>query len=374
MASDIAVTLADVQEAARRIKGLAHQTPVSVAFSAAAACRRFQPAATPPAGTARPPASRPQVLTCSTLDALSGLRLHFKAEVFQKGGAFKFRGAANGVMALSDEAAAAGVVTHSSGNHGGAVALAAKMRGVPAHVVVPSNTPEIKRAAIREYGARLLVCEATIDAREAACAEVQRQHPGSTFIPPYNHPLTIAGQGTIALELLEQVGAGGEGGCAAALASHHCTCVESSAAALGPNTPPALPPQVPNLDAIIVPVSGGGMISGIAVAAAALRPGIKVIAAEPTGRNAAADVAASKAAGRPVALPKPATICDGLEARLGDLTWPIVRDLVADVVTVSEEEVVAAMKLVMERMKVGGGCWGPWVGCQDASAGGREPC
>ncbi|GAB4819160.1 hypothetical protein N2152v2_006206 [Parachlorella kessleri] len=162
------------------------------------------------------------------------------------------------------------------------------------------------------YGGQVTLCEPTIDAREAATAEVQAA-TGAVFIPPYNAKDTIAGQGTIALELLE---------------------------------------QVPDLDAIIVPVSGGGMLSGIAVAAKALRPGILVLAAEPTGLNNAADVAASKAAGRLVPTPKPVTIADGLEARLGDLTWPIVRDLVDGVITISEEEIVAAMRLCFERMKV----------------------
>jgi threonine dehydratase len=233
-------------------------------------------------------------------------------EVFQTIGAFKFRGAVNAIFSLSDEAARHGVVTHSSGNHGAAVARAAQLRGIAAHVVVPANTPAIKRAAIRSYGVEPVVCEATIDAREAACAAIQAQ-TGATFVPPYNHPLVIAGQGTMALEFLQ---------------------------------------QVPQLEAIIVPISGGGMLSGVAVAAKALKPSIKVLAAEPVGRNNAADVAACKAADALVQRPKPVTICDGLEARLGSLTWPVVRRLVDDVLTVREEEVVAAMQLVMERMKV----------------------
>lgn len=272
----------------------------------------------------------------------------------QRSDADAVQGAVNAIFSLTDEEAARGVVTHSSGNHGAAVALAAQLRGITAHVVVPANTPEIKRAAIRSYGVEPIVCEASIDAREAACAAIQRD-TGATFVPPYNHPAVISGQGTIALEFLE---------------------------------------QVPQLDAIIVPVSGGGMISGIAVAAKAIKPCIKILAAEPVGRNAAADVSASKAAGElvqvggqgPVVLqvlvkqrcmcpfccmtwascsvmpvpalllqlPKPVTICDGLEARLGSLTWPIVSRLVDDVLTVTEEEVVAAMQLVMERMKVRG--------------------
>ncbi|PRW57516.1 serine racemase [Chlorella sorokiniana] len=273
------VSLQDVEEAAGRVAPWVHTTPV---------------------------------LTSSTLDELSGRRLHFKAEIFQRGGSFKIRGACNSVFALPDDVAAHGVVAHSSGNHAAAVALAAKLRGIPAQVVVPKDTPAIKQAAIRTYGVEPILCEPTMEAREATCAAVQQQ-TGATFVPPFNSVLTIAGQGTIGLEFLQ---------------------------------------QVPELEAIIVPVSGGGMISGIAVAAKGIKPSIRIIAAEPAGRNDAADVAASKAAGQLVQLPKPATICDGLQARLGSLTWPIVQRLVDDVVTVSEEEVVAAMQLIMERMKV----------------------
>lgn len=205
-----------------------------------------------------------------------------------------------------------GVVTHSSGNHAAALALAAKLRNIPAHIVVPSNTPKCKVDAVRASGGTLYFCQPSMDAREAMCGQIQRQ-TGATFIPPYNHSAVMSGQGTIALELLQ---------------------------------------QVPDLDCIIVPVSGGGMISGIAVTAAALQPGIKVVAAEPVGTNNAADVARAKEAGCPVACDKPSTIADGLQGRLGDLTWPIVRDLVAGVVTVTEEEIVAAMRLVFERLKV----------------------
>ena len=250
------------------------------------------------------------VLTSTALDALAGLELHFKCEVFQKTGSFKFRGAYNAVSTLPPDAKA--VVTHSSGNHAAAVALAAQLRGIPAHIVVPSNTPRIKRSAVASYGGRLVVCEPTMEAREAACAALQRD-TGATFIPPFNSAAVICGQGTIGLELMQ---------------------------------------QVHGLDAIVVPISGGGMCSGIAVAAKSLCPGIKIIAAEPSGRNAAADVAAAKAAGHLVPLPKPDTICDGLQARLGSITWPIIRDLVDEVVVVTEEQVAAAMRLCYERLKV----------------------
>lgn len=287
-AAQYCCTLSDIQEAAERIR------EGGSAAGAGGAC------VTP-------------VITSSTLDRLAERQLFFKAEVFQRTGAFKVRGALNAVLSLSEAEAAHGVCTHSSGNHAAALSYAARLRGVPAHIVVPSNTPQIKRAAVESYGGRLVVCEPTIDAREAACRRVQ-EATGATYVPPYNDALVIAGQGTIALELLD---------------------------------------QVPQLDAMIVPVSGGGMLSGVAIAAKALKPGITVLAAEPCGRSGvAADVAACKARGELVRLDKPETICDGLEARLGELTWPIVRDLVDGVVVITEEEVVDAMQLCFERMKV----------------------
>ncbi|PNW82207.1 hypothetical protein CHLRE_06g278101v5 [Chlamydomonas reinhardtii] len=253
------------------------------------------------------------VQTCSALNELAGGRqLFFKCEIFQRTGAFKFRGACNSVQLLSDEEAKKGVVTHSSGNHAAALALAAKLRGIPAHIVVPHTTPQCKVDAVRAYGGTLYFCEPTVDAREAKCAEVAAT-TGATLVPPYNYGPVIAGQGTIALEFLE---------------------------------------QVPDLDALVVPVSGGGMISGIALAAKALKPGIKIIAAEPGGTNGGADVALSKMAGWVVPCAKPNTIADGLQGRLGDLTWPVVRDLVDCVVVVDEQEIVGAMRLIMERMKL----------------------
>lgn len=255
------------------------------------------------------------VLTCSTMDTLAGAELFFKCEIFQKTGSFKFRGALNAVScALEANPDTAAVVCHSSGNHAAAVALAAKLKGLEAHIVVPSNTPLIKRNAVATYGGKLILCEPTVDAREAACAKVQAA-TGAAFIPPYNHPNVICGQGTIGIEFLD---------------------------------------QVPDLDAIVVPISGGGMTSGIAVAAKSLKPGIKIIAAEPCGRDGkGADVAAAKEQGGIVeGMGKPDTICDGLQARLGSLTWPIVRDLVDAVEVVTEQQVVDAMRLVYERLKV----------------------
>lgn len=275
-----AATLQDVEAAAGRLKGRAHVTPV---------------------------------LTCTALDSRAGRALHLKAEVFQKGGAFKFRGAFNAVAALPADARDRGVVTHSSGNHAGALALAAKLAGVPAHIVVPRGAPACKLAAIVEYGGKIYECEPNVAAREARCAEVQAE-TGATLVPPYNYGPVIAGQGTISLEFLR---------------------------------------QVPELDAVVVPVSGGGMLSGIALAAKALKPSIKVLAAEPVGRSGdRADCAASLAAGELVKLTEPDTIADGLRAKLGDLTWAIIKDHVDGVVTVAEDEIVDAMQLVFERVKV----------------------
>ncbi|GAQ84128.1 serine racemase [Klebsormidium nitens] len=250
------------------------------------------------------------VLTSSSVDGLAkGRSLHFKCEVFQKGGSFKFRGACNSIFSLSDEDARHGVVTHSSGNHAAACALAASLRNISAHIVVPNGAPECKVAAVRRYGGDVVFCEPTLQAREEAASLIQKK-TGAIMIPPFNYGPTISGQGTIALELLE---------------------------------------QVPDLEAIVVPISGGGMISGIAIAAKALKPGIRIIAAEPAGAN---DAALSKAAGKCIPCTAPKTIADGLRASLGDLTWPVVRDLVDAVVTVDDKEIVAAMKVVYEQLKV----------------------
>lgn len=252
---------------------------------------------------------RTPVLTSGTLDAISGRRLWFKCELFQRTGSFKFRGATNAVRMLTDDEAARGVVTHSSGNHAQALALAACMRGVPAHVVMPSNSAEVKKAAVRGYGGRIIECEPTLEARESTAARVIAE-TGAAMIPPYNHPNVIAGQGTIALELLD---------------------------------------ECPQLDAIVVPLGGGGLISGIAIAAKAIKPSIRIIGAEP---ELAGDAAASKREGAIQPAMKPLTIADGLRTALGPLTFPVVRDLVDEVVLVSEEEIAAHMRLVWERMKV----------------------
>ncbi len=271
-----AVDFPAVQAAARRLAGLAHRTPV---------------------------------YTCATLDRLAGRSLFFKCEHLQKAGAFKFRGAANAVQQLPGDAAARGVVTHSSGNHAQALALAARLRGILAHVVMPRNASPVKRRAVEDYGARVILCEPTLPARESTAAAVLAE-TGATFIHPYNHPDVIAGQGTVALELLEQVA---------------------------------------NLDALVAPVGGGGLVSGICIAAQGVNPALRIFAAEPAGAD---DAARSKAAGTLVPQTAPRTIADGLLTSLGELTWPIVRDRVERVVTVTEDEIVAAMRLVWERAKL----------------------
>ncbi len=252
---------------------------------------------------------RTPVLTSATLDEMSGRRLWFKCELLQKTGSFKFRGATNAVRMLDDAAAAKGVVTHSSGNHAQALALAAKMRGIPAHVVMPSNSAEIKKTAVRGYGAEIVECEPTLEARESTAAQVIAR-TGGTMVPPFNHPNVIAGQGTIALELLD---------------------------------------ECPQLDAIVVPLGGGGLISGIAIAAKALKPSIRIIGAEP---ELAGDGAASKREGSIQPAMKPVTIADGLRTSLGPLTFPVVRDLVDEIVLVSEADIAAFMRIVWERMKI----------------------
>jgi threonine dehydratase/serine racemase len=253
-----------------------------------------------------PFAHRTPVSTCATLDRLAGRTLFFKCEHLQKSGAFKFRGACNALGRLSDEVAARGVVTHSSGNHAGALALAARLRGVRAHVVMPTSASPTKRRAAREYGASIVDCAPTLEARETTAAAVLAE-TGGTLIPPYDHPDVIAGQGTAALELLD---------------------------------------QVPGLEAIVAPIGGGGLVAGLCVAAA---PGVTVIAGEP---QVVDDAARSKAAGRLLPPTGARSIADGLLTGLGAHTWPIVRDQVARVITVSEDETRAALRLLWERAKL----------------------
>ncbi|TAM44765.1 MAG: pyridoxal-phosphate dependent enzyme [Acidobacteria bacterium] len=257
----------------------------------------------------RPYAHRTPVLTCSGLDAMTGAVLFFKCENFQRVGAFKFRGAANAVFSLSDEEARRGVATHSSGNHAAALALAARLRGVSAHVVMPRTARTVKRAAVAGYGARIVLCEPTLAAREATLADVVAD-TGATVVHPYNDARVIAGQGTAALELVG---------------------------------------EVPSLDVVLAPVGGGGLLSGTAIAVAGASPGTRVVGAEPA---AADDAFRSLREGRIVPAVAPATIADGLLTSLGTLTFAVIRECVAEIVTVSEDAIVAAMRHTWERMKI----------------------
>jgi len=249
------------------------------------------------------------VVTCATLDRLAGRSLFFKCEHLQKGGAFKFRGAWNAVRQLPGDVARRGVVTHSSGNHAGALALAAKRLGITAWIVMPRTASPVKRAAVEEYGGLVVPCEPNQQAREETAAKIQAE-TGATLIPPYDHPDIIAGQGTIALELLE---------------------------------------QVPDLDAIIAPVGGGGMVAGLCVAAHGVNPRVRVLAAEP---KEADDAWRSLTSGTWTPQAPPKTIADGLMTSLGQLNWAILREHLDRVITVREDEIVAAMRLAWERAKL----------------------
>src|SRR5437879_6542573 len=252
---------------------------------------------------------RMRLLTSELLDKSSGASLFFKCENFQKIGAFKARGATNAVFALDDATARRGVATHSSGNHGAAVARAARLRGVPAHIVMPSNSAKVKIRAIEGYGAQVVFCEPTEHAGEVACAEVIKK-TGATLIHSFENEHVIAGQGTAAVELLK---------------------------------------DVPELDVIICPVGGGGLLSGTAIAAKSMRPQIKVIAVEPANAD---DAAQSFRAGRRLVTEKKFTIADGLRTNVGERTFPIIRRYVDDIVTVSEQAIVSAMRTIWETMKI----------------------
>jgi len=256
-----------------------------------------------------PHAQRTPVHRCSHLDALAGGELFFKCEMFQKTGSFKFRGAANAALKIGHGNAPRGLVTHSSGNHGQALAAAGRLIDAPVYVVMPSTGSALKRRAIEGYGATVVPCEWTAASRLGVLAEVA-ERTGGVVIPPYDHPDIIAGQGTAALELLE---------------------------------------QCPELEAIIAPVGGGGLISGLATAAHGLHPALRIFGAEPAQAD---DAARSKQMGSRQAASDGPTVADGLRAGLGDLTWPIVRDHVERVVLVQEEEILAAMRLLWERAKL----------------------
>ena len=249
------------------------------------------------------------VLRSSAMDELAGCELFFKCENFQRVGAFKFRGACNAVFALADTLAARGVATHSSGNHGAALALAAKLRGIPAHVVVPTNASKVKREAIARHGARIVDCAPTMAARDAAVAEAIAA-TGATLVHPFADPRVIAGQGTVALELLRQCG---------------------------------------ELDALIAPIGGGGLLSGCSIATRALSPDTALWGAEPA---AAADAHDSLREARLIADRVPQTICDGLRGHLAPITFAVLGRHLDGILLASEEEIVAAMRLIWERLKI----------------------
>lgn len=270
------VTLDTVREAHARIRGRIHRTPV---------------------------------LTSTRLDELSGASLFFKCENFQKTGSFKARGATNAVLQLSDAEAAHGVATHSSGNHAAALSWAAGLRGIQATVVMPRTASPIKIASVERYGGRIVFCEPTHRAREETVERVIRES-GGAMVHPYNDHRIMAGQGTAALELLE---------------------------------------EVPDLDVILCPVGGGGLLAGAAIVAKGLRPGIRVFGGEPEG---AADTSLSFKTGVRQPVDHPASIADGLLALVGDLTFPVIRRDVDGIATVSDAEVAAAMRRLLEVMKV----------------------
>ena len=251
---------------------------------------------------------RTPVLTSLRLDEACGAHLFFKCENFQKIGAFKARGATNAVFALDDATAKRGVATHSSGNHGTALARAAKLRGIPAHIVMPKNSSKVKVRAVESYGAQLVFCEPTQQAREAACADVTAQ-TGATLIHSFENEDVMAGQGTAVVELLEEI----------------------------------------DVDLVMCPIGGGGLLCGTAVAAKSMRPKIKVIAAEPANAD---DAAQSFRAKKRIVTEKKFTIADGLRTNVGERTFPIIQRYVDDVVTVSEDAIVSAMRTIWETMKI----------------------
>ena len=256
-----------------------------------------------------PHVHRTPVLTSRMLNALSGAELFFKCENFQKGGAFKARGASNAVFGLTDEQAAKGVATHSSGNHGTCLSYAAGRRGIPCTVVMPRTAPQAKKDAVRGYGARVVECEPSTTSREAVFAEVVAE-TGAEFVHPYNDHRVIAGQGTCSKEMIEDLG---------------------------------------EFDAVIAPIGGGGMVSGTCLTLSTLAPKVKIYAAEP---EQADDAMRSFKAGHIIADDAPETVADGLKVPLKDLTWHFVKTHVTDILTASEEDILDAMKLIWKRMKI----------------------
>ena len=252
---------------------------------------------------------RTPVMTCASIDAIAGASLFFKCENLQKVGAFKARGATNAVFSLDDEAAARGVCTHSSGNHAAALARAAGLRRIPAFIVMPSSAPPVKKAAVAGYGAQITECEPTLEARESTLAGVQ-ERTGATFIHPYDNPRVIAGQGTAALELLE---------------------------------------QEPDLDVVMPPVGGGGLASGTTITVSTLRPEIEIWGAEPAEADDAYRSLRDKTLYPSV---KPTTIADGLLTSLSERTFRILSGGLHGILTVDEQTIIRAMRLLWERAKI----------------------
>lgn len=252
---------------------------------------------------------RTPVLTSKSVNALLGADLYFKCENFQKVGAFKFRGATNAVMSLNNDEAKWGVATHSSGNHAAALALAARNRGIKAYVVMPKNAPEIKKKAVQAYGAEITFCEPTLEAREETL-RLLVEKTGAKEVHPYDNFQVIAGQGTAAKEMIEDVG---------------------------------------TFDQVLCPVGGGGLLAGTSLSVKALLPTASVIACEPAGAD---DACRSFKAGRIIPSHEPNTIADGLLTSLGRRNFEIIRSKVDDVLTVSDESIIAAMRMIWERMKI----------------------
>ncbi len=269
-------SLQDLEDAYKRVKPLVHRTPV---------------------------------LTCKAIDDIAGCEIYFKCENFQKVGAFKFRGGSNTLLSLTDEEKQNGVATHSSGNHAQAVALAAKMQNIPAYIVMPSTAPSVKKNAVKGYGAEVIECEPTLQAREETLEKVIAD-TGATMVHPYNDFRIVLGQATAAVELFEDVA---------------------------------------QLDYLLTPVGGGGLLSGSALAAHYLSPETKVVAGEPEGAD---DAYKSFQTGELHPSVNPKSIADGLLTSLGEKPFSIIKELVEDIITVSEEEIKSAMKLVWERMKI----------------------
>ena len=248
-------------------------------------------------------------MTSETLDSLAAAQLFFKCENLQKMGAFKARGATNAVFSLTEAEARHGVATHSSGNHAAALARAAELRGIPAHIVMPTNSPKAKQASVARYGGRIVFCEPTLEAREKTVERVIAE-TGATLIHPYNDLRVMAGQATLCVELLE---------------------------------------EHPDLDLILSPVSGGGLLSGITVAAKTIKPAIRVIGVEPEGAD---DAARSFRSGHIIPMVNPQTIADGLRSSLGEKPFAEIRRHVDDIVTVPEEAIICGMRRIWEVMKI----------------------